>query len=235
MEEEATLSALRTDLLEEGFDIVAPFKVSNYNELVPKYPLPDYGRKDTLGVIIGSSKIFWPKFVRYIKLKASIPKDPVQTYSNEVINKVLEKVMVGRKYDVRYDWYTPATGKYAHIQTIGHVAGVAFYDKETMWSGHSTFGLWFVFRAVVVLDADYTGPDPTVPRPILTPQEKETILNLTKQAVSEGWSNSATLLQIRLTCEHGKSQWQYEGSMLDYFYPIGTTRTQVLERILQEN
>jgi len=180
------LSIFQDQLLEKGFDIVAPFKVSDYNALVPKYALPDFRRKDAMGLIIGSSKFFWSKFVEYIKQKGSVPADPVQTYCTEATNSVLES-LIGKSipYDVRYDWHTPSTGKYVHIQTVGHVAGIAFYDKETTWSAHSKFGLWFVFRAVVVLDVDYVGPDISTPEPVITPLEKERIKTLTQKAIAE--------------------------------------------------
>jgi len=231
---EPLLPLLQERFSQKGFDIVAPFKVADYNSLVPKYPLPDFGRKSAMGVVIGSSKIFWSKFVEYLKQKGNAPADPVQTYCSEACNSVLEMLLEKRiPYDVRYDWHTPRTGNYVHIQSVGHVAGIAFYDKETMWSAHSTFGLWFVFRAVIVLDVDYVGPDISAPEPVITPIENERMKILTQKAIAEGWKNVDTLLQIRLSCERGRSEWQYEGTMLDYFYPIGTTKPEVLYKLLQ--
>ncbi len=109
------------------------------------------------------------------------------------------------------------------------------YDTETMWSAHPTYGLWFVFRAVVVFDIAFVGPDPPYPVSVLTTEEKDNIKKLTLQAVEEGWRNPATLLAIRNTCAVGKEGgWNYEGDMLKYFYPIGTSRQDVIDHLLKE-
>jgi hypothetical protein len=74
------------------------------------------------------------------------------------------------------------------IAVADRISGVAFYDQECMWSCHSEFGLWFVYRyvshligrlqgtlttvsrAAVVFNVEIDGFAPSVPEPVLTPQ-----------------------------------------------------------------
>lgn len=132
-------------------------------------------------------------------------------------------------YEIRFDWHTSKTD-FVHIQTAGHVAGIAYYDKESFWSAHSTFGVWFSFRGVIVFDTPFIGKSPELPLPVLTAEEKEEIKKFTEQAQSEGWTNYSTLLKIRNVCQTGQD-YRYTGSLLDYFYPISTTKQQIIERI----
>lgn len=93
------------------------------------------------------------------------------------------------------------------------------------------YGLWFVFRAVVVFDVEWSGPDPGEPVPVLSKETQEKIKQLTARATKEGWKNVSTLLEIRDSCPVGRDH-RYEGDMLDYFYPISAPRQEVINRIL---
>jgi len=209
------------------------YEVQDYNELVPKYPLPTYNRQYTTGLVIGSTKKFWDHFVADFK-KTKELSNPVDKFCSRKIQELCAANLTDVVYEVRHDYHAPSTGKYIHIQTAGHVAGVAYYDKETMWSVHPEYGTWFVYRGVVIIGCDFGGDIPKRPGPVLAEDEKQLIVAFTKKAGEEGWKNAQTLLDIRRACKTGQS-WQYEGTLLDYFYPIHRTKQEVLEAILREN
>jgi len=219
-------------------------QVSEYNKRATKYPLLSYGRSRTLGVVIGSTKDFWPSFVKYAQNiyttpaqpdepAAELPKDPIDAFHELTVRKVATEVCEMfhiPHHEARYDWNPPRSGKFVHIQTAGHVAGFAFYDQAALWSCHKDYGLWFAYRAVVVFDIEYAGANPEPPKPILEVAEIEAIKRLTAKADSEQWQNRKTRLDIRDCCKSG-SQWRYSGDCLDYFFPINTTTQAVLKKI----
>jgi len=222
-------------LLEFGFDICAPFRVADYNEKVTKFLLPTW-ESDNVGIIIGSTKAFWYGFTSFIRSVQEVPKNPVDTYCQETIQKIVSALNLSKEsYDLRFDTDTPASGHYVHVQTAGHVAGVAYYDQDTMWSASTEFGVWFVFRAVITLSVPFSSiTSPIIsPVPIFTTETKKEMKELTQQAMSEQWSDPATLLAIREVCLIGKEKYRYSGLMLDYFYPVNTSRMAVIQRIRQ--
>jgi len=144
------LTCLRNSLHCRGFDICEPFNVDLYNGLLTKYPLPAEVPKP-LGVVIGNTKNIWPKFVSFIKANGII-KDPLDTFCKKTIQEAIDAVDCVRvqPYELRFDTNTPASGRFVHLQTAGHLAGFAFYDREVMWSVHREYGLWFVYRAALI-------------------------------------------------------------------------------------
>eukprot|EP01122_Echinamoeba_exundans_P007018 TRINITY_DN2078_c0_g1_i4.p2 TRINITY_DN2078_c0_g1~~TRINITY_DN2078_c0_g1_i4.p2 ORF type:complete len:242 (-),score=20.40 TRINITY_DN2078_c0_g1_i4:1103-1828(-) len=216
-----------------GIDICNGFSVAEYNKLV-KFQLPTFSRRDPLGVVIGSTKVFWPHFIQWLSSLPSIPKDPIDNFYRHTVERVIKALDIpGLQYEIRYDWDRPATGRFVHVQTAGHLAGVAFYDQECMWSCHPEFGLWFVYRAAVVFSVEIDGFVPSVPRQVLTPEIVTAIKSWYDVAVEEKWQNFSTRLKIRDSCPIGRELYRYDGDMLDYFFPIREPASSVLERIRQ--
>ena len=88
------------------------------------------------------------------------------------------------------------------------------------------YGLWFVFKAVVVFrDIAYDGPSRLGDRlePVFTEDEADKMKFLTQKAMDEGWSDHRTLLEIRDCCKIGRRH-RYRSPMIDYFYPILSTK-----------
>jgi hypothetical protein len=130
-------------------------QVNEYNKHVSKFPLPTYDRTDNVGIILAHNKNFWPFFVEWIKTLPSIPKDPLDTHFRLQLERISTLCLSSIKHEIRYDWNTPQEGKFIHVQSAGHFAGVAHYDREVMWSIHPLYGAWFVYRAVVILDVPF--------------------------------------------------------------------------------
>ncbi len=99
-----------------------------------------------------------------------------------------------------------------------------------MWSVHPIYGLWHLLKAVVVFDADYEGPFPTlIPNELLSSQTKEEMKRLTNIAMNESWTSIynwsicfceflsifldiTTRLALRDACDLGK-EWRYPYSL----------------------
>jgi len=217
----------------KGFDIVDPFPVGEYNKLATRHQVTTFGRSNNLGILIGSSKRFWDGFVSFVKSKTE-GKDFVDDYAKLIVRSVMDSIQL--KYDpltfeVRMSSDLPITGRYIHIQTASHVSGATFYDQETFWSIHPVYGTWFVLRAAIIFDLDFSGIQCTpISDSPLQQKEKEKMIQLTKIAMDQSWSDISTLLEIRSVCSIGQD-WKYSGLLLDYFYPIGKTREGILDEL----
>ncbi|EAL69995.1 hypothetical protein DDB_G0274205 [Dictyostelium discoideum AX4] len=230
---EQLIQSLRKDFKEKGFDIVEPFRVNDYNGAAI-HKLNNFGIEDSTGIIIGCTKNFWPHFEQYIKRINNVPKDPMNCFVIDTIEGVVENNQFIKPYEfeIRYDFNSPSSGKYVHIQTCGHFAGVASYDKDVMWSIHPTYGLWFVFRSCIIIKINYQGDSPNLPPTnLLTQFEKDEMKRFTQIAIDEGWINLETRLKIRDACPIGR-EFRYEGNMFDYFYPLKRSSKSVLESLI---
>ncbi|EFA81045.1 hypothetical protein PPL_05881 [Heterostelium album PN500] len=140
---ETLVKSLQDQFAKHGFNIVEPFMVNDYNNAC-KYKLNNLGNENAMGLIVGCNKDFWSYFTKYMESLDSIPKDPMNSFCFATIEHVLATNEEAQKhhYDVRYDWNSVQSGKYAHMQTAGHFAGVAYYDRDVMWSIHPVYGLW---------------------------------------------------------------------------------------------
>jgi hypothetical protein len=232
---ETLLPVLREQLSSAGIDICEPFRVSAYNQLSKRYPLNTYNRSDSLAVIVGSTKSFWPYFERYIRSFGpdELPKDPMDSFYQKAIDDALKShpLLASIACEIRYDWSTPRSGKFVHVQTAGHLAGFAYYDQDVFWSCHPEYGLWFVYRAVIVWDVDWAGPSPTPPKSVFDEHTKAEMKKWTEIANSEQWQVRATRLKLRDSCPIGKDKYRYEGDCLSFFFPITETSLDVINRI----
>lgn len=93
-----------------------------------KYKLNSFNRENALGIVVGSTKRFWPYFIKYIHSLESLPANPVDSFYDHVVKKVLSmEPFCNYEHEVRYDWYVPKSGKFVHVQTAGHLAGTPSY------------------------------------------------------------------------------------------------------------
>lgn len=89
-----------------------------------KFQLP-ISHPDAFGIVVGSTKNFWPYFVEHVKINGTV-KNPVDEYSREVVSSALKSdIFHGINYQVRFDTDSAIQGKFVHIQTAGHVAGTS--------------------------------------------------------------------------------------------------------------
>jgi len=106
---------------------------------------------------------------------------------------------------------------------------------------HPKYGTWFVYRAVVVFDLAFPSNliVKSLPELKFPDAVQQKIKVLTDQAKDENWVNVETLLKIRQTTNEGleadTSACTYQDDLLDYFYPVTRTRTQVLEDAVKKH
>eukprot|EP01120_Amphizonella_sp_Union-15-10_P002486 TRINITY_DN1272_c0_g1_i1.p1 TRINITY_DN1272_c0_g1~~TRINITY_DN1272_c0_g1_i1.p1 ORF type:complete len:236 (+),score=36.78 TRINITY_DN1272_c0_g1_i1:82-789(+) len=226
------ISLLQKRCKEIGFDICEPFKISAYNRILTKTPLA-YKPPNELAVIIGNTKTFWSSFISWLSSLSSVPQNPVDTYTRQSLTQIFSSSPFSElNYRFYWSWSLPRNVDYVHVQTAGHVAGIAYYDREVLWSVSPTWGTWFVFRSVVVLDLPWNSDFPEkIAIPVLTEEEKQQMLKLTEIAKNEGWTNSDTLLKVRDVCKVGREH-RYDLEQLSYFYSSTEARRAFLEKII---
>jgi methylmalonic aciduria homocystinuria type C protein len=136
-----------------GFDIVHPFPVDAVNRTAAATQrLPDFGRPSALGLIVGNTRALWPVFLAAVQrdpalAAAANPLDDHATATIDAAARALECQSV-----VRYVHALEPTP--VGIQRIAEAAGLA-HTSPSHLSIHPTYGPWFGFRAVVVLDVDW--------------------------------------------------------------------------------
>lgn len=195
------MDQLVSTLLQRGFDVFQPFRVSTYNEYIlakglatdedhvggtafSLKPLPRFGRskdEDTLAVIIGNSRALWPHFLRWLKAQPepAAVKDPVDTYTEQVLRSAISSfasAAARQSEPVAYDifWaadYSPE--RLVDMNRAAMVSGNSYFSEEMYLSVHPMFGSWVAFRAVVVFDLPgaYLGKPPPPLPPLLSDEE----------------------------------------------------------------
>lgn len=189
---------LATALSRRGFDVLAPFRVSWYNEYIQKLglatdenhvagsaftlaPLPNLGQDDALALIVGNSKAMWPNMLRWLKSQPdpAVVKDPVDTFSSEVISAAISSFAAATdgRPAIAHDMFWASdmsAARLVDMNRAAYVSGVCYFSDEMYLSIHPTFGTWVAFRAVVVLDVpgSQLGPGPALLPPLLTDEEK---------------------------------------------------------------
>jgi len=231
------LESLSRVLATRGFDICARFPIQLYNAHCKEHlKISAFGKETNLAVLIGASKQFWYPFVEWLKTREAIPKDPIDTYTQTTIQAIVHDIFGDGEFsvEIRFDCYDLRSGKFVHLQTAAHCSGAGFFDIDTMWNVHPTFGLWHMLKAVLIFDIDFSGPAPVLqPNNLLTSSVKENMQALTAVATSENWRNISTRLAIRDACDRGR-EWRYDQDMLDYFYPIHRSSAQVIKDIFEQ-
>jgi len=154
---------LATALSRRGFDVLAPFRVSWYNEYIQKLglatdenhvagsaftlaPLPNLGQDDALALIVGNSKAMWPNMLRWLKSQPdpAVVKDPVDTFSSEVISAAISSFAAatdGRPV-IAHDMFWASdmsAARLVDMNRAAYVSGVCYFSDEMYLSIHPTF------------------------------------------------------------------------------------------------
>jgi len=212
--------AFREALSFDGFDLVKPFCVGWYNDVLTKLasawasclrPLPDFGRGSTcLAVVIGNTRSVWTPFLMWMRGKASRLelKDPFDTFVHETIERACGKLLCSVPHQMF--WACDETiERMVAMQRVAEVAGMAELDHSTHLCVHETYGTWISLRAVIVCDlaaADLIAPEPQ--KSLLSADEKQRAAVALRQAL-EAHENP------KLLCEelHGNGLESCERSL----------------------
>lgn len=145
------IDSARAELARRGLDLVAPFVVQEYNGAVaPELGLPTFGREATLGLLIGSTKVFWPTFLAALRTQPELQRseDPVQDFVEGVVTQFRQGISLPT--EARFAHETSA-GRLVAFQRLAQIAGLAWLAPCNL-SIHPDYGPWIALRAAVLID-----------------------------------------------------------------------------------
>jgi methylmalonic aciduria homocystinuria type C protein len=209
---------------EAGFDLLQPFAVASYNVVAePTYSLPDFGRDDALGVVIGNTRELWPAFTRAREApELRREAHPLDAYVARTLPRLVAAATP-----------RPAELIFAHVtaprpfpvQRVAESAGLAALAPSHL-AIHPIYGPWFALRAVVIIDVPGPTTSRTAPRPCDTcsapcvPALERALA--ASGPVLNGRSVSAhaqAWIAIRDACPVGPA-FRYDEAQLRYHYGI---------------
>jgi Methylmalonic aciduria and homocystinuria type C family len=220
---EVVAEGLRSRCDEAGFDVVYPFGIDWFNDVVePSLRLPDGGRRGALGFLIGNTRRLWSVFVRALRNDASLlaAEHPLDAY----VERALAGAAIGSIRDRHTILFahrmTPAP---IAIQRAAHEAGLAHLSPSRL-SVHPAYGPWWSLRAVIVVDAEGpTGDRPRAPD-LCTPCSKPCLAAFDRAVavtdvtrpddVEKNWQSWA---HVREVCPVGQAS-RYGDDQLRYHY-----------------
>lgn len=154
-------------LQEAGLDVVHPFSViAAQNLLGPEITLPSAATESPLGLIVGNSRALWNPFVTSPEAAQKDPPlpHPLDQYVERSLSEALG--LSELKFTLAYSH--TLLPQPVPLQRIADAAGLAHLGPAHL-SVHSTYGLWWALRAVVVLEFPFSeaqlspgGPAPRV-------------------------------------------------------------------------
>lgn len=147
-------------LLPFGLDIVQPFDVSLYNDLSSTntnlIALPDFGRRRTLGLLIGNTRLLWPPFIEafHNAPKLNDNPDPLDSYVESAIKNGVDQLQasVETGAEIRFGHHLGA--QFVSLVHLAQLSSLATISPVQM-AVHPQYGLWFGLRAAMILDADF--------------------------------------------------------------------------------
>ncbi|MBX3024249.1 hypothetical protein KF840_04985 [bacterium] len=139
-------TALAARLRPHGLDIVHPFAAAGPDTAAAS--LPDLGRGDPLGLLIGNTRALWAPFVAAWRKDAALraAADPLERYVEAAVLPAL--AALGVRHAVRWAHDPPPR---LAIQGLADRAGLAPLSPVGL-NVHPVYGPWFALRAAAVLD-----------------------------------------------------------------------------------
>ena len=217
------LGRIRKPAEAAGIDLAAGIPVEVYNRRVPDtHRLPTLGRDQPLGIVLGNSRAFWPKFLQALKGSQGLRESehPVNTYITERVGPILEGLSVD--YEVR--WAHTSQPSPVAMQRAAMIAGLA-HTSPSYLSIHPEHGPWISLRAVIVLDKDWASGDPapapdpctSCPKPCM-PALGQAVAASRDEPMGKKVSSSWKLwLAVRDACPMGRSS-RYSDEQCEYHY-----------------
>jgi methylmalonic aciduria homocystinuria type C protein len=217
-----TIATFAAHCRADGFDVVHPFSVADYNANAPSDArVFDLGRPNPLGLIVGNTRFLWPVFeeaLREAPERAEAP-NPIDEYSEQKIAGAASRTLPS-PYVVSWVHVThPAP---IAVQRIAHHAGLAWLSPSHL-SIHPVYGPWLAFRAVVVVDLE--GPEaPRLPpdpcsectKPCIAALEAAARESRDASVSSLGWA-WPLWAEVRNVCPQGAAH-RYGEDQIRYHY-----------------
>lgn len=197
-------------LKKTGMDIIEPFPIGWYNEIVTmENQLPSFSNDQDLGVLLGNTKNFWPLFLKYLEEnpKTFELENPFDHFVEILLEDSLNQLDIESK--IKYGHIQDP--EFLKIQKLASLIGLAYFS-ETRLSIHPQFGPWFSLRAVVVFPLSYTGKEAHEAKNPCNDCESRCLLVMNKK--KENWKD---WLAVRDSCPLGR-EYRFNEDQIEYHY-----------------
>ncbi len=216
---------LRDQCAAGGLDLAQPLQVGWYNDAVEdSLQLPDFGRPESLAVVIGNTRRIWAPFLRALRSRPQLcdSENPVESY----VMSVVGAAVVASERPCEAFWAHDLGPKVVAMQRLAEVAALAYLSPARL-SVHPTYGPWIALRAVVVVDVlGPAGPPPAMERPCRDCEAACLPAFTAATGHGEGALWPAWLV-VRDACPLGR-EFRYDEAQIEYHY---TKDRSVLDRL----
>lgn len=152
---EDTTGAVTERLLLQGFDLVRAFDIACYNELIADHetlaPLPQFGRRGALALLVGNTKALWPHFLEAFHGDTDLVDcaNPLDVWVERVLNACLKHIP--EKSVLRFS-HDPGEGLVSMLH-LAQASGLAHVGPAHL-AIHPDHGTWIGLRGVIIVDAE---------------------------------------------------------------------------------
>jgi methylmalonic aciduria homocystinuria type C protein len=201
-----------------GFDLLEPFGVSYAAE-----GLEGFGRRNSLGILIGNTRHLWPIFTRARELDPTLAtaEHPLDRYVTTTLTRA---VPLATAHAARFVFSHVTSPQAFPIARLAERLGVAAISPSHL-AIHPLHGPWIALRAVVTIDVE--GPDAPPPEPAgpcLTCSAPcmpalERAINVSGTPVTSAAvaAHAAEWIAVRDACPIGKAS-RYSDAQVRYHY-----------------
>jgi hypothetical protein len=219
------LGPLQKRLESRGFDLFHVFDLKTYNQSVSRelQLSPFENVENTLGILVGNSKMLWPKFVQFRQENEgwNSRKNPFDDFVEREILDTVSDTFDSALFATHFA-HEVAPGRLIAMQKLGHVTNFAFLHRKSHLSLHPIYGPWFAYRAVVFVekeasDGNLIEMEQKEPKNPLSPKRKalveEAFVNALKSC--EDWR---LWLKCRDIIGEGFEEWRYSDDQIRFHY-----------------
>lgn len=154
-------------LLACGLDLVQVFDIARYNELIAAHetlaPLPQFGRRGALALLVGNTKTLWPHFLEAFHGDTDLADgaNPLDAWIERVLNGCLSDLP--QRCELRFS-HDPGEGLVSMLH-LAQASGLAHVGPAHL-AVHPEHGTWIGLRGVIIVDA---APPRSQPGSVVAP------------------------------------------------------------------
>lgn len=209
-------------LLTCGLDLVQVFDIARYNDLIADHetlaPLPLFGRRGALALLVGNTKALWPHFIEAFQGDMDLAEcaDPLDIWIERVLKACLTDIPA--EWALRFS-HDPGEGLVSMLH-LAQASGLAHVGPAHL-AVHLDHGPWIGLRGVIVVDAEppHAQPDSVVApcKGCHAPCVEALDAALAAAPASEIASSWPVWVAVRDACPVGKAN-RYSEAQIRYHY-----------------